>query len=76
MKCELSYTSLMFTREHAKRQLKKLGWSYRSAAPLLGVTYQHLSEVLNGNRPAARLLTAIRELPLRDEMEGEHERGE
>ena len=66
----------MFTRGQAKKQLEKLGWSYRSAAPVLGVTYQHLSEVLNGNRPAARLLAAITSLPTFDEWRKTHGQGE
>lgn len=52
----------MFTREHAKVTLKAKGWSYRKAAPELGVTYQHLSEVLNGKRESRRILAAIQRL--------------
>lgn len=52
----------MFTRERAKVTLKSRGWSYRSAAPQLGVTYQHLSEVLNGKRLSRRLLRKISSL--------------
>lgn len=65
-------TVLMFTREHmqsnaqnsslviaAKRDLKANGWSYRRAAPVLGVTYQHLCEVLNGRRQSARLVRRV-----------------
>lgn len=51
------------TRRAAKRALKTKGWSYRRAAPVLGVTYQHLSEVLNGNRESQRLLARISSLP-------------
>lgn len=60
---KLSYIySVMFTREHAKRKLKELGIPYRKAAPRCGVTYQHLSEVLNGHRASRRLLLRIRGL--------------
>lgn len=52
------------TRHIAKRTLKARGWSYRRAAPILGVTYQHLSEVLNGKRHSRRLLAAVVALPL------------
>lgn len=52
----------MFTRELAKHQLKRKGWTYRRAAAAIGVTYQHLSEVLNGHRASKRLLKAIRGL--------------
>jgi len=53
----------MFSREQAKVTLKARGWSYRKAAPILGVTYQHLSEVLNGNRPSRRLINKIKNIP-------------
>jgi plasmid maintenance system antidote protein VapI len=43
----------------AKRTLKDRGWSYRRAAPVLGVTYQHLCEVLNGHRISRRLVQKI-----------------
>jgi hypothetical protein len=43
--------------------LKQKGWSYRRVAPELGVTYQHLSDVLNGHRISRRLLDAISALP-------------
>lgn len=51
-------------RTTAKRTLKARGWSYRRAAPILGVTYQHLSEVLNGKRHSRRLLDAVIALPI------------
>ena len=53
----------MFTREREKVTLKNKGWSYRSAAPALGVSYQHLCMVLNGRRDSRRLLIAIHSLP-------------
>jgi transcriptional regulator with XRE-family HTH domain len=53
----------MFARELAKVTLKNRGWSYRRAAPRLGVSYQHLSDVLNGKRHSDRLLRAINKLP-------------
>lgn len=55
----------MFTREQAKVTLKDKGWSYRTAAPRLGVTYQHLCLVLNGQRASKRVLTEINKLPAR-----------
>jgi len=55
----------MFTREQAKVTLKDKGWSYRTAAPRLGVTYQHLSLVLNGQRSSNRVLNKIGQLPNR-----------
>jgi transcriptional regulator with XRE-family HTH domain len=49
----------MFTGEQAKVTLKTRGWSYRRAARRLGVTYQHISYCLNGQRQSRRLLEAI-----------------
>ena len=45
--------------ERIKRKLKSAGLSYRQAAPLLGVTYVHLSYVLNGHRDSRSLLRRI-----------------
>ena len=59
----------MFTRERAKVTLKRRGWSYRAAAPALGVTYQHLSEVLNGHRESRRLLKRISKLDMNPKIE-------
>lgn len=53
-----------FKIAQAKVTLKSLGWSYRRVSPKLGVTYQHLSEVLNGRRSSRRLLRAIQNLPV------------
>lgn len=47
----------------AKRTLKTRGWSYRAAAPVLGVCYQHLAFVLTGRRESQRLLRRIAALP-------------
>jgi len=52
--------------ETAKRSLKHKGWSYRTAAPVLGVCYQHLALVLTGRRTSRRLLAAIANLPARE----------
>lgn len=49
----------------AKRHLKAGGWSYRSAAPRLGVCYQHLALVLTKRRTSRRLLAKIGKLPKR-----------
>jgi len=58
----------MFTRERAKVELKRRGWSYRRVAPELGVTYQHLCLVLTGKRESRRLLKAIKEIPHTEEQ--------
>jgi hypothetical protein len=47
----------------AKQYLAEIGLSYRAAAPLAGVTYQYLSDVLNGHRTSQRLLNKIMSLP-------------
>jgi hypothetical protein len=54
-------------QQQAKKLLKAKGWSYRRAAPVLGVHYVHLALVLNGKRQSARLLTAIEEMRTREE---------
>jgi len=57
----------MFKLERIKGKLKRDGWSYRSAAPALGVTYQYLSDVLNGKHSSRRLVRRINALPAREE---------
>ena len=59
----------MFARQRAKDKLKALGWSYRTVAPLLGVRFEHLCLVLNGQRESARLLQKIEALETRRETE-------
>ena len=49
----------------AREILKRRGWSYRTAAPFLGVTYQQISFVLNGHRQSISLLRRIHALPYR-----------
>ena len=49
-------------RSLAKQLLKDRGYSYRTAAPALGVCYQHLAFVLNGQRQSLRLLKRISDL--------------
>lgn len=51
--------------EGAKRYLHKMGWSYRTAAPVLGVHFTHLARVLTGRRTSKSLLRRIHDLPLR-----------
>lgn len=59
----LPATPIRHTVEQAKVELKRKGYSYRAAAPLLDVTYQHLSEVLNAKRNSRRVLVKIKTLP-------------
>lgn len=53
----------------ARETLDRKGWSYRAAAPLLGVGYVHLARVLTGHRESRRLLLAIEGLPDRAETD-------
>ena len=49
----------------AREALKGKGWSYRSAAPFLGVHYMQVYFVLNGKRESKSLLRRIHALPPR-----------
>ena len=49
----------------ARQELKDKGWSYRTAAPELGVCSQHLASVLTGIRQSKALLDRISKLPKR-----------
>jgi lambda repressor-like predicted transcriptional regulator len=49
----------------ARKHFHGMGWSYRSAAPHLGVSYQHLCQVLTGDRQSRRLIAAVLQLPTR-----------
>jgi hypothetical protein len=51
--------------QSARKHFYAAGWSYRSAAPVLGVSYQHLCQVLNGERQSRRLTAAVLSLPTR-----------
>ena len=53
----------MANLSQAKRKLKDGGWTYRSAAPVLGVSRIWLNKVLNGHAQSAPLLAAIAALP-------------
>lgn len=47
----------------AKNKLRGKGWSYRRAAPVLGVTFEYLCRVCNGVHQSIRLNGRIAELP-------------
>lgn len=49
----------------ARGELAEKGWSYRTAAPFLGVSYQHLCLVLTAKRESQGLLNRISSLPYR-----------
>jgi hypothetical protein len=48
----------------AKKTLKNRGWTYREAAPVLGVCFTHLCRVLTGERVSESLLRRISEIPV------------
>lgn len=50
----------------ARKHFYAAGWSYRSAATVLGVSYQHLCHVLRGDRQSRRLIQAVLSLPNRN----------
>lgn len=60
-------TQPMTVYEAAKRHLHEKGWSYRTAAVVLGVHYTHLARVLTGRRVSKSLLRRIHALPPRSQ---------
>ena len=46
-----------------KKILREKGWSYRRAAPVLGVDYAYLCRVANGFYQSRRLALKILQLP-------------
>jgi transcriptional regulator with XRE-family HTH domain len=55
----------------ARDHLKSSGWSYRSAAKFLGVSYQHISEVLNCHRESRSLEARIQSLPVKNRSDAD-----
>lgn len=49
----------------ARKHFQSCGWSYRSAATVLGCTYQHLCQVLTGYRESKSLVARVLALPPR-----------
>ena len=43
----------------ARRHIRRAGWSYRAAAPVLGCCYQFLAQVLNGRKKSRPLLERV-----------------
>jgi len=54
------------TPEAAKVELKRRGHSVRSAAPLIGKSFQWINHVLNGHEKSRPVLEAIYNLPTRE----------
>ena len=69
---ELPYTATMLNVTRARKKLKTAGWTYRSAAPVLGVTYSWMGRVLTGKQTSEPLLAAIEALPTFDEWRKAH----
>lgn len=65
MNSELSRLVAAAGRVAAKSHLKNYGWSYRSAAPELGVSFEHLCRVLNRQRISRRLVKKVFQLKRR-----------
>lgn len=49
----------------AKKTLRERGWTYRAAAPVCKVKFEHFGKVLCGLRDSGILLRRIAELPPR-----------
>lgn len=55
------------TPREAKRILRARGWTYRTAAPVVGRSYQWVCDVLNGRKVSRPVLQAVAALPNRKE---------
>jgi lambda repressor-like predicted transcriptional regulator len=53
----------MFHHEQVKAQMRRKGYSYRSAAAEIGKSYQWVFRVLNGQDTSGPVLKAISNLP-------------
>jgi hypothetical protein len=56
---------MKFNHERVKQEMQRKGWSYRSAAPRVGRSYQWICLVLNGKATSEPVLKAIAGLPPR-----------
>lgn len=55
-----------------KRELQRKGWSYRKAAPLLGVHWVYLCGLANGKYKSRRLGIKILNLPFASQTTSEN----
>ena len=53
----------MLPHEHAKREMKRKGWSHRRAARQIGKSYPWVCDVLNGTGTSQPVIDAILALP-------------
>lgn len=56
---------MQFNHELVKAEMKKKGWSYRTASKAIGKSYQWICLVLNGKATSNPVLRAIHRLPRR-----------
>jgi transcriptional regulator with XRE-family HTH domain len=63
----------MMTRSKAKVELKSKGWSYRSVAPVLGISFAQLDRILNGRSHNPAIIELINSLPQRADWIKAHE---
>ena len=59
-------TTADITPAAAKVELKKRGYTYRAAAPLVGRSYHWICQVLNERAKSQPVLEAIYRLPVRE----------
>lgn len=59
----------IITPARARRILRDRGYSYRTAAEVLGCNFTHLHRVCIGERPSRSLLQRIQDLPVREEVQ-------
>ena len=55
-----------------KKELRRKGWSYRQAAPVLGVHYVYLCNFANGIYQSHRLTKKIQRLPNYSDFVAKH----
>lgn len=55
-----------------KKELKRKGWSYRKAAPVLGVHWVYLCGLANGRYKSRRLGIKILQLPFASKTTNNH----
>lgn len=54
----------------AKAELKKRGYTFRSAAPLIGRSFHWINQVVNSRATSQPVLEAIYRLPVREKKRG------
>jgi len=62
---QLKHHMSIITPATAKVELKKRGYTYRSAAPVIGRSFHWICQVVNGRATSRPVLEAIFKLPAR-----------